>query len=86
MIMERRKGTELHDPTINQFADQFRKRFSRFQSIAAIMDLVKRPPTVDRQEAWTQRVSKVEDVSDISSCSCAIYLRRSKRQDLSTSG
>ena len=76
----------LHYPTINQFADQFHKRFSRFQSIAAIIGLIKRPLTVDPHEAWTQRVSKVEDVSDISSCSCANYLRRSKRHDLSTSG
>ena len=36
---------------VNQFADQFHKRFSRCQSIAAIIDLVKRPLTVDPQEA-----------------------------------
>ena len=54
--------------------------------MAAITDLVNRPLTVDPQEAWTQQVAKVEDVSDVSSCSCAIYLSRSKWQDLSTSG
>ena len=40
--------------------------------MAAITDLVN---TVDPQEALTQQVAKVEDVSDVSSCSCAIYLR-----------
>ena len=64
----------------------FRGDFRKFQSIAAITDLLNRHLTVGPQEVWTKQVRKVDDVSDVSICSCAIYLRRSKWQDLSTSG
>ena len=60
---------------MNQFADQFQQPFSEFQSIAAILDLVNRLLTVDPQDTWNQQVAKVADVSDVSSWSCAIYLR-----------
>ena len=76
---DKSQAIKLPYQTINQFADQFQQRFSQFQSIAAIMDLVNKPLTVDPQYVWNQQVVKVEDVSDvISSCSCAIHLRRSK--------
>ena len=87
LVYEQQTGRvqDFHYPIINQFADQFQQRFSQFQSNAAIIDLVNRPLAVDPQEAWTQQVATVEDVSDISSCRCAIYLRKNKRQDISTS-
>ena len=72
--------------TFNQFADQFQHRCSQFQIIAAIIDLVIRPPLLIHNRPGTSNLQRGEGVSDVSSCSWAIYLRRSKRQDLSTSG
>ena len=43
-----------------------------------IIDLVNRPEP--------SKLQKVEEVPHVSSCSCAIHLRRIKRQDLLTSG
>ena len=62
-------GSATHYPTINKFADQFQQRFSQFQSIDVIIDLVNMLRTVDPQDAWNQQVAKVEDISDVSSCS-----------------
>ena len=65
----------------------FSSGFRSFRALqSTIIDLVNMPFTVDPQQAWTQQCAKMEDVSDVSSCSCAIYLRRGNMQDLSTSG
>ena len=44
-------------------ANEFHKRFSQFQDIAAVIDLVNEPLAADPQGAWKQQVAKVSDVS-----------------------
>ena len=48
---------------ISQIANEFHKRFSQFQDIAAVIDLVNKPLAADPQGAWKQQVAKVSDVS-----------------------
>ena len=48
---------------ISQIANEFHKRFSQFQDIAAVIDLVNKPLADDPQGAWKQQVAKVSDVS-----------------------
>ena len=62
-----------------------RRSVSAFSEHCSHRSIFKQASLCYLQEAWTQQVAKVKDVSDVSSCSCAFYLHRSKRQDLSTS-
>ena len=59
-------------------------------SVSAAIFTVSEHCSYNRSQASTrgldQQVAQAEDVLDVSSCSCAIYMRRSKKQDLSTSG
>ena len=70
-----RQGTEIPYPTIDLIADRLQQRFSLFQSIASVIDLVnsllinKRHGTCKLQR-W--RVFR----SGVSSCSYVIYVRR----------
>ena len=48
---------------ISQIANEFHKRFSQFQDIAAVIDLVNKHLAADPQGAWKQQVAKVSDVS-----------------------
>ena len=46
---------------ISQITNEFHKRFSQFQDIAAVIDLVNKPLAADPQGAWKQQVAKVSD-------------------------
>ena len=48
---------------ISQIANEFQKRFSQFQGITAVIDLVNKPLAADPQGAWKQQVAQVADLS-----------------------
>ena len=48
---------------ISQIANEFQKRFSQFQGITAVIDLVNTPLAADPQGAWKQQVAQVADLS-----------------------
>ena len=48
---------------ISQIANEFQKRFSQFQGITAVIDLVNTPLAADPQGAWKQHVAQVADLS-----------------------
>ena len=48
---------------ISQTANEFQKRFSQFQGITAVIDLVNKPLAADPRGAWKQQVAQVADLS-----------------------